>query len=439
MKESSKKQSEEIEKDIYSLDIETRLNALRQFVFNNPKRIENGLVNLHIHTNESFSVFTSPTEAVWRAYNENVEYFGINDHYSIEGHPEFKKACIIAGIKPVFSIEAIAMDIESREAGRRFNDPNNAGRTYLVGKGVTKKLEIDSKAYNILEGMKSAIQERNRKMADLIKGYLKELGYDIPFSYDDVISLTPHGNATERHVVQALCEKIERYYKDKEERLKVYRKVLKFNLTLSQMDDIVELQTIVRARLVKAGMPCYVEEDKKAFTSLENLIYIYREYGSVPTYPFLGEPITEGESDLEALVERVKEYGLYAFDLFDHRTKYKRAKEILDIAKKYGFPIFVGTEHNTKKMLPLVGILGKSDEFLDYFRKSAQFIRGHQILAKLCNYGFIKEDGKPRIDNLHEGFDFYSEIGKKEITEEEIDEMSKRDIKENKKYFGIGG
>ena len=428
----------ELEKEIYSKEKETRIKALKELISINPKKIVNGLVNLHIHTNESFSVFRSPTEAVWKAYNENVEYFGINDHYSIDGHPEFKEACIIAGIKPVFSIEAVAMDNRSREEGNRFNDPNNAGRTYLVGKGITKDLKEHSKAYNIFNGMKDAIQERNKKMAVLIENYLKEKGYNIPFSYGDIVSLTPHGNATERHVVQALCEKIESYYHSEEEILGIYKKLLNYNISLEEMNDVAKLQTIVRSKLVKSGMPCYVEENSKAFTSVENLIYIYREYGAIPTYPILGNPITEGESDLEALVKRVKSYGLYAFDLFDMRTEYNRAKEIIDVAKEHGFPVFIGTEHNTKKMIPLVGELGKSEDFLDYFRKSAQFVRGHQILAKLCDYGFIKNDGKPRIENLPEGFDLYTEIGKKEITEEEIDEMAKKSIIENKKLFGIG-
>ncbi len=422
---------------LFAEDKLERLKTLQNLVSISGKEIQNGYVNLHIHTNESFSVFRSPTEAVWKAYNEDIEYFGINDHYSIDGHPEFREACVIAGIKPVFGLEAMAMDERSRAEGKRFNDPNNAGRTYLVGKGITRKLKKGTKAYEIFETMKSAIQDRNKKMAVLIDRYLKEKGYDIPFSYEDVVSLTPHGNATERHVVQALCDKIDYHFPDKEERLKVYRDILNYDITEKEMDDIAELQTIVRAKMVKAGMPCYVEEDKKAFTSIENLVYIYREFGAVPTYPILGKPITEGESDLEALVEKVKGYGLYAFEIFDHRTEYSRARDIIEIAKINGFPVFVGTEHNTKKMLPLLGILEKSEEFLGYFRKSAQFARGHQILSKLCNYGFVKEDGKPRIADLHEGFDFYSEIGRMQISEEEIDELSKRSIEENKKYFGI--
>ena len=49
--------------------------------------------DLHIHTNESFSVFRSPTEAVWQAVTEGVAVLGINDHYTCAGHDEFRQAC----------------------------------------------------------------------------------------------------------------------------------------------------------------------------------------------------------------------------------------------------------------------------------------------------------------------------------------------------------
>ncbi len=422
---------------LYSNLKSERLEALRELVKESGKKIENGYVNLHIHTNESFSVFRSPTEAVWEAFNSNIEYYGINDHYSIDGHPEFQEACSIAGIKAVFGIEAMAMNEELRKKGIRLNDPNNPGRNYLVGKGIVRDLQKGSKAYKIFEGIKGAIQLRNKRMAECINRYFKENGYDIDFSYNDVVSLTPHGNATERHVVQAVCEKIESIYPDLQQQIEVYNKLLGYKFTEEELKDIPLLHAIVREKLVKSGAPCYVEEDKEAFTSLENMIMIFREYGAIPIYPILGKPVTEWEADIEKLIMEVKKIGLYAFDIFDHRIDYNRAKEIIDVAKEHGFPVFIGTEHNTKKMMPLIGILGKNEEFLDYFRKSARFVRGHQVLSVLCNYGFLLENGKPRFEDLHEGFDFYAEIGGKELSDEELKEMSKKTIEENRKFFGI--
>ncbi len=66
-------------------DLTTRQEALIRYVQQQPRQGQNGHINLHVHTNESFSFFQNPTEVVWYAYVEGIEYFGINDHYTISG------------------------------------------------------------------------------------------------------------------------------------------------------------------------------------------------------------------------------------------------------------------------------------------------------------------------------------------------------------------
>jgi len=416
---------------------EIRLNTLKDLIKDKPKKIENGWINLHIHTNESFSAFESPAEAVWYAYHEDVEFFGINDHYTIDGHREFEKACRIAGIKAVFSIEAPAKDNKSFENNIRYNDPDNPGRTYVVGKGITRNLNINSERYKTLNTMREALQNRNRRIVEKMNGYLDHNGYSLKLSYNDVYNLTPKGNATERHVVEAFCNMIDRSIESIDEKLATYKRLLRVDVNEATLKDTAELQTIVRSKLVKSGMPCYVEEGKKAFASVENLVRVWLEYGSVPTYPILGNPISEGEKDIEKLVDDAKSFGMYAFDLFDFRTEKSRAREVIKVASESGFPVFIGTEHNTKKMIPLVGELGKDKDFYQYFRKSAQFVYGHQILAKLCNYGYVDSEGRPRISSLKEGFDFFSHVGAMDLSKEKLFELEKLDLSERKRFFGI--
>src|ERR1035441_786585 len=87
--------------------------------------------NCHIHTNESFSVFRSPAEAVWQAAREGLAVLGINDHYTVAGHEEFRQACEIAGIAAGFSMEAVGMDRAAEASRLLLNDPDNPGRVYL--------------------------------------------------------------------------------------------------------------------------------------------------------------------------------------------------------------------------------------------------------------------------------------------------------------------
>ena len=188
--------------------LENRLAALRTLCQGAEKKLRTG-TNLHIHTNESFSVFRSPTEAVWQAVREGVAVLGINDHYTIAGHDEFRRACAVARIPATFSMEAVAMDRDAEAAGELTNDPGNPGRTYLCAKGVTRKPPGGSPAAQALATMRAALERRNREMTEKLRAVFKdEIGDDGP-AWDDVAALTPHGNTTERHVSKAAYLRLE--------------------------------------------------------------------------------------------------------------------------------------------------------------------------------------------------------------------------------------
>jgi len=129
-----------------------------------PKKVKG--VNIHVHTNESFSVFRSPSEAAWYGYRSGLDVFGINDHYTIAGHKEFGKACKILGLKAAFSIEIMAMHDEAQKNGERTNDPINPGRTYLCGKGVIHDLKPNSSSHKLLEKVRSAFRKRCEQMIE---------------------------------------------------------------------------------------------------------------------------------------------------------------------------------------------------------------------------------------------------------------------------------
>ena len=418
-------------------DLSVRLESLSLGVNESPREIKNGGINLHIHTNESFSVFRSVTEAVWHAYSGSIEYFGINDHYTTAGYDEFGKACDIAGIKAGFGMEIKTMDEEAYRKGIRVNDPENPGRVYLIAKGITRPLKKESKASVTLNSMQAAIRERNTKIADNLKRYAAEKGYQIEFGYEDAKALTPHGNASERHVIQAYCEKIDLLKDNDAERKEIYEDIVGSEITDEDFQDVSELQSLVRSSLIRSGKPCFVAEDRAAFSSVEEVIDIFREFGAVPTYSVMAEPITPEEKDIEALLKKVKGRGLFAFDFLEFRTGEKRAKEVIDIATNYGFPVFIGTEHNMKKMLPMIGEIGKNPQFYDYLRKSADFVIGHQILSELCDFGYIDPEGKPRMSDLKEGFGFFAGVGKMELSKEQIEELKGKDLTKRRRFFNL--
>ena len=178
-----------------------------------------GGINTHVHTAKSFSYFGSPSDAVWAAFFARLSVFGINDHYTIAGHPEFREACRVAGIRPMFSMEAVAMWGDAERAGATVNDPNNPGRTYLTAKGVTRRFAPGCSGERDLAGMNAALLARNREITNRLAAVVKKrLDRGSSISFEDVLALTPHDQPTERHVVLALAKFLEREFPSVDDR-----------------------------------------------------------------------------------------------------------------------------------------------------------------------------------------------------------------------------
>ena len=161
-------------------------------------------INNHIHTTYSFSPY-SPTAAVYAARMEGLCTAGIIDHDSISGAEEFLEAAEIVGIPVTIGMEArVSMD-GTRLAGRRTNNPDQAGVSYMTIQSVPH-----DKIATLTEFFKpyqAARHERNRKMIENINRLV-----GVSLDYDrDVLPLSEakdNGGVTERHLMYALAIKL---------------------------------------------------------------------------------------------------------------------------------------------------------------------------------------------------------------------------------------
>jgi len=398
------------ERPLSRLEALRRLKELEEKGIISPPEKRIG-VNLHIHTSESFSVFRSPTEAAWAGYKAGLEVMGINDHYTISGHREFRAACRILGLKATFSIEAMAMSKEAKRSGVRYNDPKNPGRIYLCGKGVVHDLERGSSSERLLRSIRKAFRERCERMTEKVSALLSSIDPSLSLPFDDVLRLTPRGNVTERHVAQAVIDTIRNRFPKKEDQKKALESLVG-KLSDEDLSREDKLQNIVRSRLLKAGGPAYVEEPEEVFPSMERMVKLFRDYGAIPTYPVLGNPITEKEENLSVLFDELEDYGIYAVEVIPKRNTRKRLQEILQEAKKHGFPVFSGTEHNTKAVEPLLDEFSKDPEFLPVFKRGAYLLLGHHFLSEYCGKGYLREDGRLTFEDRKTGISFFSFVGK---------------------------
>lgn len=403
-------------------DVAERLEALRKLCASVSVKQRRG-TNLHVHTNESFSVFRSPSEAVWQAVQEGVAVIGINDHYTVAGHDEFRRACEIARLPATFSIEAVAMDRSALARGELVNDPANPGRTYLCGKGVTGVLAESARPMRVLAGLRAALERRNREMTDKVRVLFRErLGDDGP-SWADVVALTPRGNATERHVSKAVLLRLGALAGSG--RGTLGELVGRCCGSAPPSEDSAAMENFIRAKLLKAGAPCYAEEAAEAFLSLEEMRDLFLALGSIPTYPVLLDPVTDAERDVEALLRRLEKLRFFALEVIPHRNTRARLAALMAAAKARWWPVFNGTEHNTPDRLPMLATLSLDAEFLPWFESSAAVLLGHQHESRRGRMGFVRGDGTPMLGDARDRFGHFEQVGR--TVWRDVEERSRAD------------
>lgn len=162
-------------------------------------------INNHIHTTYSFSPY-SPTAAVYAARMEGLCTAGIIDHDSISGAEEFLEAAKLVGLPVTIGMEARVSMAGTRLEGRRTNNPDQVGVSYMTIQGVPHdKINVLTEFFRPYQ---AARHERNRKMIEKINALLPDIALD----YDrDVLPLSmaaENGGVTERHLMYALAIKL---------------------------------------------------------------------------------------------------------------------------------------------------------------------------------------------------------------------------------------
>ncbi|MEM4736925.1 MAG: hypothetical protein QXD41_03565 [Nitrososphaeria archaeon] len=94
------------------------------------------------------------------------------------------------------------------------------------------------------------------------------------------------------------------------------------------------------------------------------------------------------------------------------RNTRRRLREIIKTSKRFRFPVFCGTENNTKRVEPLVNKFILDPEFLPVFRQGAYLILGHQFLSKYGGKGYVNRKGRLTFENREAGTKLFSFAGR---------------------------
>lgn len=313
-------------------------------------------VNSHLHTPYSFSAFRDIPQALDMAAQEGVKVVGINDFYSLDGYKEWDEECRKRSLYPLFNIEMISLNAEDQAAGLRVNDPNNPGRTYLSGKGLSYPVILSGSEAAQLAAVKAESNAQVCRMCDKLNAHLKALGTGLSVSYDKVLAELTKGSVRERHLAKALRLEVEKAFADPEARSSFYSEICGKTFK-SAVDNAAAVENELRGALLKAGGAAFVPEDPSAFLPMETVQRIMTAAGGIPTYPFLADnakgEFTDFEQDLQKCADILRGRGITSVEFITTRNTTAVLESYAGYLQDEGFVVTFGSEHNTPALEPV--------------------------------------------------------------------------------------
>lgn len=316
-------------------------------------------INNHIHTTYSFSPY-SPSAAVYAARMEGLCTAGIIDHDSISGAREFLEAAKLVDIPVTIGMECRATMAGTRLQGRRTNNPDQVGVSYMTIQSVPHD-QID-RLNAFFAPYRTARDVRNRQMIEKINALLGEdLDYD-----RDVLPLSMHhegGGVTERHLMYALARKmVARAGKGQG----MVEYLASIGLTLSEKQKAQMLDTAypfyeydLLGILKSAFVPQIYVDATDECPTVAALVDLCREIDAYLCYAYLGDvgdsvtgdkKAQKFEDDyLEDVFECLKETGVKAVTYMPTRNTPAQLKRLRGLCEQYGMFQISGEDINSPR------------------------------------------------------------------------------------------
>lgn len=316
-------------------------------------------INNHIHTTYSFSPY-SPAAAVYAARMEGLCTAGIIDHDSIAGAREFLEAARLVEIPVTVGMECRASMDGTRLQGRRTNNPDQVGVSYMTIQSVPHdKIEALNQWF---APYRAARDRRNRQMIDKINALLEEdLDYD-----RDVLPLSMHhegGGVTERHLMYALAKKMVARAGKGQPMVDYLGSI---GLTLSEKQKAQMLDTVypfyeydLLGILKSAFVPQIYIDATDECPNITQLVALCREMDAYLCYAYLGDvgdsvtgdkKAQKFEDDyLEDVFECLKEVGVKAVTYMPTRNTPAQLKRLRGLCEAYGMFQISGEDINSPR------------------------------------------------------------------------------------------
>ena len=267
-----------------------------------------------------------------------------------------------------------------------------------MGTGFTRPPEPGTAGAATLAQMSDCARRRNVIMTDKINAYLDPVAVD----YDeDVLPLTPAGNATERHMLVAYEVRARQVYPDGEELAAFWARKLEEppEKVRALLKDVPEFMNLIRSRLMKHGGVGYAPPEEGSFPLMEDVVAMTLECGAVPSGCWL-DGTNAGEADPLKHFSFLRDRGIPTltvipdrnWDIKDARERELKVRNLhaaLDAAVRLEMPVFVGTEMNKFGLKFVDGFSAPALEpYRQLFLDSACLAWGHTLLKMTAGVGY---------------------------------------------------
>ncbi|NUM54770.1 MAG: hypothetical protein HUU46_14085 [Candidatus Hydrogenedentes bacterium] len=374
-------------------------------------------VNLHCHTFFSFNGYgLSPSAVAWKARVNGLAAVGLVDFDVLDGIDEFFSACAMLGLRACAGLET---RIYVPEYGaHEINSPGEPGIAYFMGAGfVSSKLHEPG----LLPMLKQTAQSRTRAIVERVNAVLGAVALDYE---NDVLTLTPNGNPTERHVCIAYDNKSQQRFPDEKIRAEFWSRTLDApgDKLIGMFQDPPVFQALIRSKVMKAGGAGYVKPEGPDFPVLKDVARFFAGAGAVPTYAWL-DGTSSGERDMAAMLDLMQANGVAAVNIIPDRNwnitdpdarakKVRLLHEFVALAHDRDMPILVGTEINAYgQRLADDFAAAEMQPLAEPAYEAAMIFHGHTVLEREQGMGCVSDWAKARFATAKERNSFYRTIG----------------------------
>ncbi len=410
---------EKLEHELDSFDPDQRKNALLSLC----EKVEAGQINLpeagtavnqHCHTFFSYNTYGySPSKFAWLARKAGLAVAGVVDFDVLDALDEFLNACKLLGLKGCAGLETRVFVPEFED--RVINSPGEPGISYHMGVGFPSA-NVPEQQKNFLAELRETAQRRNRNLMGRVNKHLRpvELDYE-----RDILTLTPSGNATERHMCSAYARKALEIYDRPENLADFWSEKLGLEITTSQLPESRDLLNAIRAKTMKRGGVGYVKPGKGSFPQMADTNSFILAAGGIPVHTWL-DGTSDGEKAIEELLEVAMSTGAAAINVIPDRNytpgassvKLENLYHVVELSEKLHLPVVEGTEMNSPGQKFVDDFASKELEPLaPVFLKGAHIVYAHSVLQRKCGLGYTSRWAKRSFENVAGKNKFFEELG----------------------------